>query len=236
MGQIFGQSTNSLDPAHPLGNGSKKDGSGDGGAGELRGCRMCGLVQWVPADLRQHGARCWRCGTRLDRCRSGSRVRTLTLALAALALYAPANLYPVMSMDLMGRHSENTVWSGVVNLCQDGQYFIGAIVFVASILIPALKLMGLFFLALAGSRCPHRAKWIYQIISKIGPWAMLDVFLLAIAVALIKFGRFGHVSPGSGMIWFTLVVALTMLASASFDSRLIWQGEAPVAAKRGPDD
>ena len=225
-----------MDPAHPLDNGSKEAGSGDGGAGELRGCRMCGLVQWVPADLSRQGAKCRRCGTLLDRYKAGSRVRTLALALAALALYAPANLYPVMSMDIMGQHSENTVWSGVVSLCQDGQYFIGTIVFVASILIPALKLMGLFFLALAGSRCPRWAKWIYQIIGKIGPWAMLDVFLLAIAVALIKFGKFGHVSPGSGMIWFTLVVALTLLASASFDSRLIWHDDANVAPQRGLND
>jgi paraquat-inducible protein A len=132
-----------------------------------------------------------------------------------------------MSMDLMGRHSENTVWSGVVGLCQDGQYFIGAIVFIASILIPALKLLGLFFLALAGSRWPRQAKWVYQTICKLGPWAMLDVFLLAIAVALIKFGRFGHVSAGPGMIWFALVVALTLLASSNFDPRLLWKDQEP---------
>ena len=52
---------------------------------------------------------------------------------------------------------------------------------------------------------------------------MLDVFLLAIAVALIKFGQFGHVSAGPGIIWFAAVVVLTLLASASFDPRLLWE-------------
>lgn len=189
----------------------------------MLGCRVCGLVQWAPTEWNRQGAKCRRCGTRFDPCVAGSRLRTLALALAALALYAPANIYPVMSMDLMGRHTENTVWSGVVNLCQDGQYFIGVIVFMASILIPALKLLGLFFLTLAGHRWPRHAKRVYDTIATLGPWAMLDVFLLAIAVALIKFGQFGHVTAGPGMIWFALVVVLTLMASSSFDPRLLWQ-------------
>ena len=182
------------------------------------------MAQRLPSALRRKAAQCAQCGTRLHRTTPGSRDRTLAFAFSALALYGPANLYPVMTMDLMGRHSENTVWSGVVSLCQDRMYFIGGIVFIASILIPALKLVGLFFLALGGGRRhPRRAVLIYKIVRAAGPWAMLDVFLLAIAVALIKFGQFGHVSPGPGIIWFAAVVVLTLLASASFDPRLIWR-------------
>jgi paraquat-inducible protein A len=186
------------------------------------------LVQRIPGELLGSNAKCARCGTRLRRFIPDSRSRTLALALAALALYAPANIYPVMIMDLLGRHSENTVWSGVVSLCQDGMYFIAGIVFVASILIPVLKLLGLFFLALGGGpKNPRRAALIYKIICVAGPWAMLDVFLLAIAVALIKFGKFGHVTAGPGIIWFAAVVVLTLFASASFDPRLLWEEGRP---------
>lgn len=200
----------------------------NGSAGDLLACRTCGLVQRLPAELRRRPAGCARCGKRIYRYAPGSRARTAALALAALALYAPANLYPVITMDLMGRHSENTVWSGVTSLCRDGMYFIGGIVFTASILIPALKLLGLFFLAMDGGRGnPRVAAWIYQIICKAGPWAMLDVFLLAIAVALIRFGAFGHVTAGPGIIWFAAVVVLTLLASSSFDPWLIWRETPP---------
>jgi paraquat-inducible protein A len=200
----------------------------NGDSTDVLSCGTCGLVQRIPAELRNRKAKCPRCGNRVRRFIPDSRSRTLALALAALALYAPANIYPVMIMDLVGRHSENTVWSGVVSLCHDGMYFIGGIVFVASILIPVLKLLGLFFLALGGGRKnPRRAALIYKVICVAGPWAMLDVFLLAIAVALIKFGKFGHVIAGPGIIWFAAVVVLTLLASANFDPRLLWEEGRP---------
>jgi paraquat-inducible protein A len=190
-------------------------------------CHICGLVQRLPDELKALEARCVRCDTLIHRHVPNSRARTMAFALAALVLYIPANLYPVMTMDTMGRHSENTVWAGVVSLCQEGMWFVGGVVFVASILVPVLKLLGLFFLALNGGRYwPRAGSWIFKAISRIGPWAMLDVFLLAVAVALIKFGKFGRVAAGPGIIAFTAVVVLTILASSSFDPRLIWNEDA----------
>jgi paraquat-inducible protein A len=192
----------------------------------LAACQICGLVQQLPADSKAVGAKCARCDTVIHRNIPNSRARTMAFTLAALVLYVPANLYPVMTMDTMGRHSENTVWAGVVSLCQEGMWFVGGVVFVASILVPVLKLLGLFFLSLnGGRRWPRAGSWIFKIISRIGPWAMLDVFLLAVAVALIKFGRFGRVAAGPGIIAFTAVVIFTILASSSFDPRLIWNEE-----------
>jgi len=96
----------------------------------------------------------------------------------------------------------------------------------ASILIPLLKLLGLFFLvAVRSPRWQKTRTRIFKYIEKIGPWAMLDVFLLAIMVAVIRFGRFATVIPGPGIVAFTAVVVFTLLASACFDPRLIWKGE-----------
>ena len=151
---------------------------------------------------------------------------TAACALAALFLYVPANIYPVMAMHYLGRETENTVWGGVLALWQDGMWGVAVIVFLASMLIPLLKLAGLFYLVT--SRNGRGGRWrtrICQAIEKIGPWAMLDVFLLAIMVAVIRFGRFATVVPGPGIVAFTAVVVLTLAASASFDSRLIWKDE-----------
>jgi paraquat-inducible protein A len=146
------------------------------------------------------------------------------LALAALCLYVPANIYPIIVMEYMGRHTENTVWGGVRALYQDRMWYIAVIVFAASILVPVLKLAGLFFLVMnRGPRWRKTRTWVYKTICRIGPWAMLDVFLLSVLVALIRFGRFATVIPGPGIIAFASVVVLTMLASSSFDPRLIWK-------------
>ena len=58
----------------------------------------------------------------------------------------------------------------------------------------------------------------------IGPWAMLDVFVMSVLVALVKLGELATVLPGRGLFSFAAVAVLTMLASTSFDRRLIWQG------------
>jgi paraquat-inducible protein A len=189
-------------------------------------CETCGLIQKFENVPPRHRLRCAQCESVLLRDHPNSRARTGALALAALCLYVPSNIYPIMTMEYMGRHTENTVWGGVKALYQDQMWYVAAIVFCASILVPLLKLLGLFFLvANRGRRWRKTRVWVYKIICQIGPWAMLDVFLLALLVAMVRFGRFATVIPGPGVIAFASVVVLTIFASSSFDPRLIWTEE-----------
>jgi len=193
----------------------------------LMPCETCGLVQQVDELEPGQVAECIRCGTAVRSRALGGVEVTAALALAALVLYIPANLYPILRMDIYGAYSENTVWDGVVSLWQYNEYFVAIVVFLASIVIPLLKLLGLFFLVVStkwgrGRRLRSRTR-IYKIIDAIGPWAMLDVFLLAILVALVKLGTLGRVIPGPGLLAFTCVVVLTILASQAFDTKIIWE-------------
>src|ERR1041385_4471053 len=116
-------------------------------ASAVLACDTCGLVQRV--DPLQPGAvaECFRCGSFLTARRgTGSLHVTAALSLAALALYVPANIYPILRMTLYGAESDNTIWDGVVGLARHDQWGVAAIVFMASIVIPLLKLAGLFFL------------------------------------------------------------------------------------------
>jgi paraquat-inducible protein A len=132
-----------------------------------------------------------------------------------------------MHMVIYGASSDNTVWSGTVRLYQNGDVAIAVIVFLASILIPLLKLAGLFTLVAAAKF--DIAKWklprtrLYRFIDSIGRWAMLDVFVLAILVSIVKLHDLATILPGKGAVAFAAVVVLTILASVSFDPQLIWQ-------------
>jgi len=190
-------------------------------------CKTCGLVQRVEELRPGTAAECCRCRSIIGKNRVDSLGRTAAFSLAALILYIPANIYPILRMNYYGAYSESTVWDGCVKLFQDGQWLVAVIVFSASLLIPLLKLIGLFFLVAtakfktAGLR--QERTWIYKIIEVIGPWAMLDVFLLAVLVGLVKLEEIATILPGPGLLAFTAVVVLTILASASFDSKIIWQ-------------
>ena len=196
-------------------------------------CKTCGLVQRLGELGPGLVAECARCATRLAHHKSNSLGRTAAFSLAALTLYIPANIYPILQMNLYGVYSQSTVWDGCRSLFEQGEILVAVVVFLASMLIPFLKLVGLFFLvATAQRRSPRWRRertWIYRFIEVIGPWAMLDVFLLSVLVALVKLGELATVLPGPGLLAFTAMVVLTILASSSFDPRLIWmdRGQRP---------
>jgi len=189
-------------------------------------CRVCGQIQTAPVVGLRERLVCARCGVDLPGRAAGFGLqRTAAFTLAALLLYVPANLYPILEMDYVGARTENTLWSGCVALARQGSWAIAAIVFCASILVPAIKLAGLLFLATtlhvrARARDRHR---IHRILEAIGRWSMLDVFLLSILVALVRLGDLASVVPGPGALFFCGVVVFSLLATASFEPRWLWE-------------
>ena len=191
-------------------------------------CDTCGLVQEVAGLVPGTVAECTRCGAFMGGLSSARRLEiTAALSIAALILYVPANIYPIMKMYLYGGYSESTVWDGIKLLMENDQWFVAIVVFLASMVIPLVKLAGLFALVVTarmgwGRRLRSRTQ-LYKFIDAIGPWAMLDVFLLAVLVAVVKLSTWAKILPGPGLLAFAMVVVLTMLASAAFDPKLIWE-------------
>jgi paraquat-inducible protein A len=192
-------------------------------------CKTCGQIHEVEPLNPGMIAKCRRCGTRIAKRTSNSLHLTAAFSLAALILYVPANIFPILQLDMYGASTENTVWQGCVRLFKDGDYVVAIIVFLASMLIPLLKLLGLIFLVattkLRVSRWKMPRTWIYRIIEIIGRWAMLDVFVMAVLVSLVKLQRLATIIPGKGLLAFAVVVVFTIFASASFDPQLIWEKE-----------
>lgn len=171
---------------------------------------------------------CERCGHKDRRAQWRSNRLCLVFTLTALILYVPANVFPFMTIELYGNRNSSTVWSGVMSLLNQRSYTVAIVVFLASIVIPTIKLLILFYLALAGGTGAHpRFKMkLYQFVEAIGRWSMLDIFLLAILVAMVKLGHWAHVQAERGAVMFALTVIFTMLASRYFDPRILWQGDA----------
>jgi paraquat-inducible protein A len=168
---------------------------------------------------------CARCGHTDKRHARHSARLTFFFSLTALIFYFPANIFPFMTIEMYGRRNSSTIWSGIVSLMEQRSYFVGVVVFLASMLIPVMKLLILFYLSLAGENGRHaRFKMrLYQFVEAIGRWSMLDIFLLAILVGLVKLGHWTTVTPEKGSGLFLLVVIFTMMASAFFDPRILWE-------------
>jgi len=187
-------------------------------------CGTCGLVQEVDNVPRNAIVKCARCNFQIFHRRVASRSRTLAFSLAAAILYFPSNLYPIVTAEYQGQSVQTTIFQGIKSLWNNGQYFISGLVFCTSIFTPALKIIGLLFITLTldWKRFQKTRAWIYRIIRIIDPWNMLEVFLLSICVSMIEMGEVATVHPGRGVFSFAAVVVLTLLATLTFDSRLLW--------------
>lgn len=195
------------------------------GAG-LAACHTCHLPVRLPVDLGGAIARCPRCRSRVHRRKVNSIARTWALVIAALVFYVPANLMPVMTVVSLGKAQSDTILSGVMYLVHHGQWPLALIIFIASVFVPMLKLLMLMFLLISVQR---RSKWrpvdrtrIYRITELVGRWSMVDIYVVAILVALVKLGNLATIEAGAGALFFGAVVVVTMIAAESFDPRLIW--------------
>ena len=170
--------------------------------------------------------------TRAAYLRTTNLSRAAALALAAAVMLVPANFLPVLSTNSGGQARTDTILSGIIGLWNDGMWAIAAIVFVASILIPLLKLAGLAWLLVAARRRALKSRRgltkLYAALDLIGRWSMLDVFLVAFLAGVLQFGSLATIEPRSGIVAFAAAVVLTVLATDAFDPRLLWaETEAP---------
>lgn len=189
-------------------------------------CPACALLCRAPEGAADGTLACPRCDATLWHRKPASSQKTWALLVAAAVLYVPANALPAMRITLLGHSRPDTILSGVVELFQSGMWEIGALVFVASITVPLLKIMTLAYLLVsvrrrASLRAKERTR-MYRAVEYIGRWSMIDMFMLSILVALVQLGWLATIHPGPGATCFAGVVILTMFAAASFDPRLIW--------------
>lgn len=193
----------------------------------LVGCVGCSTVFTArPADLSNAACRvrCPHCGHEVagPADLAAVRRRTAAFALAALVLYPPAVLLPVMRIDRLGASHETGILDGVATLVADGHAWLAAVVFVASVLVPLAKLVGLLGLSTARlSASPRTRMLACRWLEHLGRWGMLDVLLVAGLVAIVKLGDLVRIEPGPGAAIFATMVVCSLLASAVFDPRAV---------------
>lgn len=194
-------------------------------------CHHCHLSQ-------PENTHCVRCAQKLYHRKPNSIQRTWAYLIAASVAIFPANLIPISILITNGQRLEDTIFSGVASLINSGMVGIAIIIFVASIIVPIVKIFGLTYLLLAikfKRTVYHRQRMnIYFAIKWIGKWSVMDLFVISIMLTLVDRGQILDFTPGYGAVAFGLVVVLTMLATESMDPRLIWDNYPEIADQNEP--
>lgn len=186
------------------------------------GCTGCDLAVYS----HQKNAPCPRCGLRVSHVRPLALMRSLALAFAGLALYPLAYLYPMEKSDRINSLHPYSIMTGVLKLLHAHLWFFAAIIFIASVVIPLVKLLMLFWFAYSIHFRKLRHVLFqtrtYRAIVGLGRWSHIDVFTVAVFLPLMHLPGFLSVIVGRALPAFLAVVVLTMLATDTFDPRALW--------------
>ena len=211
-------------------------------------CRHCGMVyRRLGGVTKPHGTGlqrlyageepCPRCGGYNDYRATHCGQKTVALLLAAIIMYVPSNVYPIMFTSYLGSDLGSNILDGVVSLWGMGSYFVALVILVASICIPVIKIVCLVWLLclafLRPSPHPSKSNKLYHLVLFIGRWSMIDVFVVIIMSTVVRITGIITIDPGIAILFFCSVVLITMLAADEFDERLIWDNLKAHAPTKG---
>ena len=200
----------------------------------LMACQECDLLQRIPALPVGGRARCARCGFLLAARPRDPLELPLVLTLTALIVFIVANAMPLMDLAAVGRYASTTILGGARQMWLDGERITAMIVVFCAVIAPALYLL-LMLAVLIAARRPPLPHWSGELLRwglHMQPWAMYDVMLLGILVALIKIAQLATVDPGIGLFAMGLLAVLLPAIAVTFDAREVWKR---VAWKHGDD-
>jgi len=188
---------------------------------ELLRCPVCEAVNLDKGKENK----CRRCGSHIYKHKKFKTEKSWAYLITAIIAYIPANLYPMLITNQFGTKEGSTIMGGVILLWEHGSYPIAAIIFFASIIIPILKFLVLIYLLISvkypiGKDRKINKHKLYYMTEAIGPWSMIDVFVVAILMALIHLSNI-EIIAGTAATAFAISVFFTLLAAHAFDERLI---------------
>lgn len=192
----------------------------------LRACHCCGKVHLLHLGSSNLGS-CTRCGAEYRPLVDRKIVaqRTMATATGSLILYFPAILLPILTVEQLGQRHQSSLLGGSLELLQNGDFLVGSIVLMFSIVLPLAKMIGLLELSWLGILNKPQQATIYRWMEKVSKWSMLDVLLLALLVMIVKLGGIVAFHLGPAVFAFIGCVFMNMLASHSFDPQTIWEDE-----------
>lgn len=192
---------------------------------QLVACRDCDLINTINPHAYGERFQCTRCGSLLRHNKINSIERSLALVTAGLILFLVACSYPILSLKVVGAATSNTLITGVIDLYHYGLKDCSLMVFFMTILIPFVKFAMLFYIltSLRWNLYLPKRLLIFRVYHIIDTWGMLEVYMLAIIVAMVKLTDFATVSIGIGLHAFIACMVISFSISATLDPHLIWE-------------
>lgn len=191
----------------------------------LIACHECDLLQRRVQLSSGALARCRRCSAVLYRDSPNGPERALAYSIAALLLFAIANAYPIVGLEVSGNWQMASLYDTIHTLWNDGREDVAILVGVTTMITPAFQIALMLYLLvpLRFNRLTSGTIPVLKFLGHVHPWSMMEVFLLGILVSLVKLEHLAHVETGTALWAFGALIPILILAGKSFNTDEIWQ-------------
>jgi paraquat-inducible protein A len=183
-------------------------------------CLHCGKLQDYQND------KCYRCKVDIAHRKHDSIRLTMIYLFCAIMFLIPANLIPIMTVTNLSAPEHGTIIEGIIRFFNSGNYVISIIILIASIVVPIIKITSLIYMLLIiklnQTHLVYNATKLYRVLEFIGKYSMIDIFVLVLLVTSVHFGGLSVIDVAPAAFAFGVSVIFTMLATNSFDTRLMW--------------
>ncbi len=190
-------------------------------------CHECGVLVALPDHLSSSQYHCPRCNALLHR-RGQPFSRIIVMAVTTLLLFVPLTFLPILSLDVMGMHSSATLFEALWRLVRDGYPAIAMLSILTALVLP-VTLMLLLLLILIPLHLGYRPKYVaryYRAYEHAMEWGMVEVYLISIAVAIIKLSDMAALHVGPGLIIFIFFAMTFYITTMWFNPDDIWDRDA----------
>ncbi len=185
-------------------------------------CSACGLLMQDVQDARQ--VNCPRCDTSV-RTHTYSLAYSLALSIAALIVFLPAVTFPIFTFKLGGMEQENTLLSALYYFYNEGYTELSLLVLFTTVIAPFMHMVIslLMYYDLNRGHKPRYMKAYYRLLYGLRHWVMLDVYVIAMLVAIVKLSDTAELIYETGFVLFITMTIFSFLLCNSFEPKHIWR-------------
>ncbi|MFA8384724.1 MAG: paraquat-inducible protein A [Pelagibaca sp.] len=193
---------------------------------DLIACPKCDALHRVPDVDIGAQARCVRCGTVLMAPKEGAMTRIVMLSVTALILMVAAVFFPFLELSVQGLGRKSSVFDAVLAFSDGLMLPLSVAVAALIVVLPVFRFLALIYvfapMALGWAPAP-RAKTVFKLAESVRPWAMAEIFIIGVAVALVKVAGLAQVTLGPAFWAFVGLVIITVLKDNFMCRVTVWQ-------------
>ncbi len=193
---------------------------------DLIACPKCDALYHEVTPDDDDRAICSRCGTTLFAPRQGSMLTVFAYALTVLVLLFAAVWFPFISIDKSGLHNTSSIFDVALSFSSAAMVPLTIAVGGMILFLPALRVMLILYVLaplLADKPPLPQAALSFRLSEQLRPWAMVEIFILGVAVALVKVHSLAHVTPGPAFWMFVVLALIATMQDRAACSLSIWK-------------